>query len=245
MDYGIIVDVETTGLKAGEDKVIEIGFIEFGIGSDGVPSISTMYSGLEDPGAPLSTDITRLTGLTDEALRGRVIDWDLVRKYWERASVVIAHNAEFDRAFLMARPELRDFTKHWACSVRHIDWRSRNFGSLKLQYLAADHGFANPFAHRALFDCATTFRLIAPHMTELVESSYEPEYELFAVGSPFETKDILKQRGYRWDGEQRVWRKRVGVRRLQDERDFLAAEVYKGQSRHVEEEFFFNPKPKV
>ena len=242
MDYGLIVDVETTGLNAGQDKVIEIGFVEFKIGGDGRPNISTMYSGVEDPGVSLSDEVSRLTGLTDEVLQGQQIDWSLVRKYWDRASVIIAHNAEFDRNFLMARPELKDMRKHWACSVRHIDWRSKNFGSLKLQYLAADHGFANPFAHRALFDCATTYRLVAPHLTELVEASYEPEYEIIAVGSPFETKDILKSHGYRWDAEQRAWRKRIGARRLDGEREFLSAEVYKGKPRHVEEEFYFNPQ---
>ncbi len=242
VDYGLIVDVETTGLNPSEDSVIELGLIEFRVGSDGHPIISSMYSGLEDPMAPLSEDVARLTGLTNETLSNERIEWGLVRKYWDRASVVIAHNAEFDRAFLTARPELRGVRKHWACSLRHIDWRAKHFGSLKLQYLAADHGFANPFAHRAMFDCATTFRLISPHLSELIESSYEPEYEIIAVGSPFETKDILKQNGYRWDGEHRAWRKRVSARRLDVERTFLAADVYKGTPRHIEEEFYFNPK---
>lgn len=242
MDYGLIVDVETTGLNPSEDRVIELGLIEFRVGKEGIPVISNMYSGLEDPTVPLSADVIRLTGLTDDVLVGQKIDWDLVKKFWDRASVVIAHNAEFDRGFIQARPELKQSPKHWACSVRHIDWRSKYFGSSKLQYLAADHGFANPFAHRALFDCATTFRLISPHLTELIESSYEPEYEIIAVGSPFETKDILKQNGYRWDSEQRSWRKRIGAKKLDAERSFLAAEVYKGTPRHVEEEYLFNPK---
>jgi DNA polymerase III subunit epsilon len=242
MNYGLIVDVETTGLKANQDVVIELGLVEFQIDQNGAPSITGMYSGLEDPKVPLSAEITQLTQLTDDVLKGQEIDWGVVRKYWDRASVVIAHNAEFDRGFLQARPELRDYPKHWACTMRHIDWRSKNFGNLKLQYLAADHGFANPFAHRAMFDCATTFRLAAPHLTELVESSYEPEYELIAVGSPFETKDILKKAGYRWDAEQRAWRIRVGPGRLKEAREFLSSEVYKGPSRHVELETFFNPQ---
>jgi DNA polymerase-3 subunit epsilon len=241
MEFGLIVDVETTGLNPNEDKVIEIGFVEFKI-QEGVPVISTMYSGVEDPGQPLSEDIKSLTGLRDDVLRGERIDWDLVRKHWHRAGVIIAHNAEFDRGFLIRRPELASLTKHWACSVRHIDWRGKNFKSQKLQYLAADHGFANPFAHRAMFDCATTFRLIAPHLTELVERSYEPEFEVAAVGSPFESKDVLKQRGYHWVSDQRVWVRRVGQREIIAEREFLASQVYGGASRHQETEFYFNPR---
>jgi DNA polymerase III subunit epsilon len=234
VDYGLIVDVETTGLNPNKDRVIEIGFVEFCMNSESGPTITNMYSGLEDPGFSIPKDITQLTGLTTELVAGQNIDWELVRKYWDRATVVVAHNSEFDRSFLMARPELADAPKHWACSYRHIDWRAKNFGSLKLPYLAADHGFANPFAHRALFDCATTFRLIAPHIAELIETSYEPEYEVKAIGSPFETKDLLKQNGYRWDAEIRTWKKRIVAKKLESEREFLARDVYKGLSRHTE-----------
>jgi DNA polymerase-3 subunit epsilon len=242
LDYGLIVDVETTGLSPDKDKVIEFGFVEFLIGVSGTPQISAMYSGLEDPGFALPPEICQITGLTDEIVRNQSIDWALVRKHWERANIVIAHNAEFDRSFLMSRSELKDMRKHWACSMRHIDWQSKNFGSLKLQYLAADHGFANPFAHRAMFDCATTFRIVAPHLPELVENSYAPQYDIVALGSPFETKDILKARGYRWDAEARAWRKIVNGKQLPGEREFLSKEVYKGQTRHVEEEINFNPR---
>jgi DNA polymerase-3 subunit epsilon len=243
LDYGLIVDVETTGLNPGQDKILEVGLVEFRIGAAGVPQITAMYSGLEDPGTLIDPEISRLTGLTNDTVHGESIDWGLVHKHWQRASVVIAHNAEFDRDFLQRRSELKGIEKHWACSVRHIDWRGKHFGSLKLQYLAADHGFANPFAHRAMFDCATTFRLIAPHITELMERSFEPEYEILALGSPFESKDVLKQRGYRWDAEQRVWRRRIGARDLAAEREFLADSVYKGPPRHREDEMFFNPRP--
>lgn len=240
MKYGLVVDIETTGLNPSQDSIIEFGMVEFGYDVGLNPSISSMYSGLEDPKSALEPEIARLTGLTNEILAGQTIDWELVSKYWQRAEFVVAHNAEFDRSFLSSIPQLKCSKKHWACSVRHIDWRSKKFGSLKLNYLAADHGFVNPFAHRALFDCATTYRLVAPHLSELIKASHEPEVDIFATASPFESKDLLKANGYRWDPEKRVWRKRIVSSRLEVERDFLATQVYRGPSRHVEEEFYFN-----
>ena len=242
MDVGLIVDLETTGLEPSKDKIIEIGLVEFGLNDGKDPVLLGMYGGLEDPGVPLTGEIQSLTGLTDEALRGQVIRWDLVREAWDRASVIVAHNAQFDRSFLMVRPDFAKSAKHWACTMRHIDWASKGFGSRKLQYLAADHGFVNPFAHRAVFDCATTFRLSAPHVRELINNSYEPEFKVIAVGSPFETKDILKRRGYQWDADGRVWHKTVLGVNIQGERDFLGTEVYRGPSRHAEEKIWFNPK---
>lgn len=240
MDYGLIVDLETTGLNCEVDRIIELGFCEFGWQQGQTPVLLRTYGGLEDPGVPLTAQIQQLTGLSDAVLTGQKIDWQFVRSVWERASVIIAHNAQFDRGFILKRPELKDVTKRWACSVRHIDWDAKGFGSRKLQYLAADHGFINPFAHRAVFDCATTFRLVGPHLSELVANSFEPEYKVLALASPFESKDLLKANGYRWDADMRVWHKTVLAVNIAAERQFLAEKIYGGATRHAEEVIWFN-----
>lgn len=240
MDFGLIVDLETTGTDPQKDQVIEVGIIEFGVtsGPDGSlrADMISGYSSLQDPGQPLSPEITKLTGLTDGMVSGHRVDWDRVREMLSRASVVIAHNAAFDRGFLQRRPELAGVNPHWACSVKHINWRKHGFRTRALNYLAADHGFVNPFAHRALFDCATTFRLVAPYMEELIRRSYLREFLVVATGAPFETKDTLRQHGYRWNPEARVWARQMLEDELQEERAFLSAEVYKGEPRHREEE---------
>lgn len=235
MDFGLIVDLETTGLDSSKDRVIEIGIVEFAVGGGLPPSITGMYSEVEDPGMSLPPKVVEITGLRDELLTGRQIDWALVKRYFDRASVVIAHNVEFDSAFLKRRPELGGLPDvHWACSVRHIPWDRLGFGTKALNYLAADHGFVNPFPHRALFDCATTFRLVAPHLDRLIAASYEREFRVAARGAPFDMKDKLRERGYRWDNSERVWWKEMIESYLVEEREWLAREVYNGQSRHEE-----------
>ncbi len=234
MDFGVIIDVETTGLSPTSDKVIEIGVLEFQVGESGKPQLLRTYGALQDPGVSLSADIVRITGLNDAMLAGQSINWEFVRDMLARAKVVVAHNADFDRSFIERVPELSQLDLHWACSMRHIDWRSKHFNALALNYLAADHGFVNPFAHRAVFDCATTFRLIADHIPELINRSHEREYLVQAVGSPFETKDILRQRGYRWDADQRVWSRVLAESALPDERVFLQEQVYRGRGAALE-----------
>lgn len=234
MDFGLIVDVETTGLDAKQDKIIEIGIVEFCAAEGEAPAIVSCYGALNDPGFPITDEITRITGITNRQLAGQAIDWGYVRQAFERASIVIAHNAEFDRAFIEASGVLNGLAPHWACSMRHIDWMRHGYGTRALNYLAADHGFVNPFAHRAVFDCATTFRLVAPYLQELIARSYEREFMVKAVGSPFETKDALKQRGYRWAADERCWSKVVAEGQLGEEREWLGVTVYKGASMHVE-----------
>lgn len=234
MDFGLIVDVETTGLEPGKDQIIEIGLLEFGVEGEGLPAILRTYGALQDPGVEISPEIERVTGIRTAHVQGQTIDWDVVRGFFARASIVIAHNADFDRRFLEATGQLTGLKPHWGCSMRHIDWRGQGYRTLSLNYLAADHGFVNPFAHRALFDCATTFRIVAPHLGELIMRSYEREYIVKAVGSPFASKDVLRERGYRWDAGERCWGKVVGETALAEERRFLGEAVYKGEARHLE-----------
>ena len=261
MNVGVIIDLETTGIDSSQDQVIEVGMLEFvmtpatyvdrpesasppparsggtvAIGAGLKADMVGAYSGLQDPGRPLPPDMSALTGLSDEVLAGRSVDWPQVRQMLARASVVIAHNAGFDRAFLERRPELAGLELHWACSIKHINWHRHGFRTRALNYLAADHGFVNPFAHRALFDCATTFRVITPYLDELVRRSHLREFLVSATGAPFETKDVLRSRGYRWNPEIRVWAKSMLEDEIEEERAFLAAQVYKGNPRHKEEE---------
>lgn len=234
MDFGIVLDLETTGLNAKKDKIIEIGILGFQYDGIGKSSIVSTYGAVEDPEIELSEEIVKLTGLTNSALAGQKIDWTYVRAIMDKASVVIAHNAEFDSGFLKMRPELEGVSCHWACSVNHIDWKAHGFRTRALNYLAADHGFVNPFAHRAVFDCATTFRLIEPYFPELIEKSYERSFRVLARQSPFETKDILRTRGYRWNPEERVWFIDLLESNLEAERKFLADEVYRGAQKQEE-----------
>lgn len=234
MDTGVIVDVETTGINPETDKIIEIGVLQFMLNEGEQPIITAMYSGLEDPGFPLTEEIKAITGITDAALKDQKINWSYVAELINGSEIAVAHNAAFDRGFLMKRQELTPLDVHWACSMRHIAWDKKKMQTRALNYLAADHGFVNPFAHRALFDCATTFRLISPHLEELIFRSYKREIEILAQHAPYEQKDKLKKRSYRWNDKARVWCKVILESDLEEERSFLESEIYAGRSMHLE-----------
>jgi DNA polymerase-3 subunit epsilon len=55
---------------------------------------------LGKPGRPIPPEVTALTGITDAAVRGRRIDDARVAALAASASLVVAHNAAFDRPFL-------------------------------------------------------------------------------------------------------------------------------------------------
>ena len=71
----------------------------------------------------------------------------------------------------------------------------------------------------------------------LMAAAARPSFKLRATGSPFDSKDKLKARGYRWDGDAKVWFCSLGSEAaLTDELAWLRAEVYGGRRALVEVE---------
>jgi len=68
----------------------------------------------------------------------------------------------------------------------------------------------------------------------LLETLNQPQVRLYATGSPFDSKDTLKARGYRWDPEKRSWHRNLpNDKALEDEIDWLKRKVYTTPKSHV------------
>jgi DNA polymerase-3 subunit epsilon len=92
----------------------------------------------------------------------------------------------------------------WIDTLSDIDYPP-HCGSRKLTYLAADHGFINPFAHRAVFDVLTMMRVLDQYpITEIIETMNQPTYIIQAVVS-FQDKELARERFFRWNGVKRMW----------------------------------------
>ena len=239
---GICLDTETTGLNHAEDKIIELGIVAFEYDpiTAEILRITDRYNGFEDPGLPLPKEIIDITGITDDMVRGQNLDDAQVNMLASQASVVIAHNAGFDRKFVEARfPAFT--TLPWACSVNQIDWQAERISTRVLEYLLFKFGlFIN--AHRALDDAEGVLGLLLGKLPVskasvfkcLLNSYEEVTSKISAVGAPFDKKDILKQRGYRWnDGSQggcKAWWTCVPSALENEELTWLASEVYSDSS---------------
>jgi len=157
---GLIVDIETTGLDPAGDRIIELACLPFHFSSEGaLYDVLPGYAGFEDPGQPLDGEVVRLTGITDEQLRGRKLDEEVVTTLAAAANLVIAHNATFDRCFLERRfPLFVD--KPWACTMGQVPWAEEGLGSARLDYLLSRLGFFFD-DHRAMADCRAVLHLLS------------------------------------------------------------------------------------
>jgi DNA polymerase-3 subunit epsilon len=93
----VVVDLETTGLRPGQSRICEIGAVRV----DGLVPAGT-FETLVDPGEPLPRLVASLTGIADADLAEAPGPAEAVRRFLAFAgdSVLVAHNARFDLAFL-------------------------------------------------------------------------------------------------------------------------------------------------
>lgn len=239
----LVLDTETTGLQHRSDKIIELAMLLVQVDTaTGLPfGPVEIFEGFEDPGMPIPEVAQQVTGIRDDMVKDQRLDDAQVAALVAMADLVIAHNAGFDRPFVEARfPCFAD--KAWACSFADIDWKATGAGSSKLSALAQDHGWFYD-AHRAQVDCHALLQVLTrpvgsgarTGLALLLDAATAPSFKLRATGSPFESKDLLKERGYRWDAEARVWACTLPTpERLEAELVWLKSEVYGRRSARLE-----------
>jgi DNA polymerase-3 subunit epsilon len=237
-----MLDVETTGLDPVRDEIIELAMVKFTyLPDDRIAQITDVFSSFNEPENPMPTEITELTGITDEMVLGHQINADAVTAFTSDAVIVIAHNASFDRKFAERYWPLFE-QKAWACSATEVEWRKHGFDGSRLGYLLAGAGLFHQ-AHRAVDDCRALIEILASDLPKLnrsglsilLERARRKTMRIWAEQSPFEMKDELKRRGYRWsdgaDGRLRSWYIDIEEAAQQPEIEFLRKTIY---LRHVD-----------
>jgi DNA polymerase III subunit epsilon len=237
LKQALFVDVETTGLDHQTDEIIELAIVPFTYGADGqIYEVKEPFQRFNQPSKPISAEITRLTGITDEMVAGHALDATEVVAFVQDAVLVIAHNAGFDRRF-MEKLTPAFALKGWACSQSQIDWAEEGIEGTRLSYLVAGAGYFYD-THRAANDCLAAIELLASPLpisgatglTKLLQNARMPTWRIWAENSPFDLKDVLKARGYRWNPDgtpfPKAWFIDVPDDNRQAELNFLQQEIY-------------------
>jgi DNA polymerase-3 subunit epsilon len=242
----LILDTETTGLDWRAENIIELAMLSVAVDMQtGQPvGVVEVYEDFEDPGRPIPAEIVKLTGITPQDVKGQKLNEAQIIDMVQRADLIVAHNAGFDRPFVENRLEVFEH-KAWACSFAGINWKAQGLGSAKLEFLCSELGWFYD-AHRAQVDCHALLRVLSSPLKaqpddmpstglqQLFKSAEQARTVVKAFGSPFETKDKLKARGYRWDAEAKVWFTAVkSAEALEAEADWLRSQVYGGRAARI------------
>ena len=151
----VSLDLETTGLSPGKDKIIEIGAVK----TDSNGNQIEEFNSLVNPGILISDFIENLTGISNDDVLNSLKFVDIVDEFQSFLddSIIIGHNIEFDLRFLSEEGlKLNNkFVDTWRFSqIMLPDLLDLSLGSI-CNYL--DINQQN--AHRALSDAKFTLEV--------------------------------------------------------------------------------------
>ena len=153
-----IVDIETTGGSAGNEKITEIAIITH----DG-KKIVDRYSTLLNPEKPIPEFIQRFTGITDYMVQNQPKFYEVAKEILElmEGKIFVAHNVNFDYSFVKREFESLGFSfkKDTLCTVKLSRKIIPGFPSYSLGKLCNALGIGLENRHRALGDALATAEL--------------------------------------------------------------------------------------
>jgi DNA polymerase-3 subunit epsilon len=157
-----VVDVETTGMRAGGgDRITEIAVVVVHAGRREV-----VVDSLVNPGRPIPPAICAITNITNAMVRDAPTFAEVVDQVVAALAgrIFVAHNARFDWGFVSAEVRrARDLALDGPqlCTVRLARRLVKGVRSCGLDNLTQHFGFDNPARHRAAGDALVTADLLA------------------------------------------------------------------------------------
>lgn len=169
-----IVDLETTGGKAENNRVIEVGIVLM----DGVEVVNS-YHKLVDPGQPIPPFICGLTGISDEMVSGQPQFSAIADEVYElvKDRIFVAHNVQFDYKFTAA--ELKrccirlDVPR--LCTVKLARRVFPGLPSYSLHNLTESLGLPDFNHHRALDDTMAAAEILKLALNKVGEAGVMKE----------------------------------------------------------------------
>ena len=147
-DEMVVFDIETTGLSNKTSKIIEIGAVKIKNGE-----IVDRMDTFVDPECPISEEITNLTSITDEMVKGAPKEAEALKIFFDFVGedMLIAHNANFDAGFIRVAAERcgMPFTNTYLDTLGLSRYVNPELTKHKLNIIAEHYGIEQLHHHRA------------------------------------------------------------------------------------------------
>ena len=148
----VALDIETTGLSAVNNKITEIGAVKV---KDG--TIVGEFKTLVNPGVPIPYHITKITGITDDMVKGAPSIASVLPKFLIFAGniPIVAHNASFDMGFMKHNAQVigLSFDNTVVCTLKLCRQIFKGLENHKLDTITRHLGVRLDQHHRAMADC--------------------------------------------------------------------------------------------
>lgn len=155
-DEYVVLDIETTGLNAKFNEIIELSALRIKNGT-----VEDEFNSLVRPKGSISSYITQLTGITREMTLGAPDIKDAIKDFNEFCSghIILGHNVRFDINFINNNLQKHyniPFNNDYIDSLRIARILLPQLKNRKLSTIAEHFGFNTQGMHRGLKDCQVT-----------------------------------------------------------------------------------------
>jgi len=156
----VVYDVETTGLSAIYDTIIELAAVKMHKGN-----VIDEFQEFIDPGHPLSETTINLTGITDDMVKGSKTMEQVLEEFktFTGNTVLVAHNASFDMGFLNTAYRKYGFAESTLPVIDTLELSRMLHPTMKshrLNTLAKKYKVSLEQHHRAIYDAESTANLL-------------------------------------------------------------------------------------
>lgn len=219
------IDFETTGLSTSESRIVEAGWA---IWDTDLKSITFVHDELvyhsDEP------------AFQDGAEKAHGLSWPIIKQHGSpietmllnlqsammQVDAVVAHNGNnYDHPILKsnaARAGMGFPERLWIDTSLDVPY-PQTMTTRRLVHLAAEHGFLNPFPHRAIFDVVTMLHVLSHYdIVEVVKNASAATIRVRAAGITYDKRDLPKARRYRWEPAGKFWYKDIKDFDLEKER---------------------------
>ncbi|MBO8433783.1 MAG: PolC-type DNA polymerase III [Tyzzerella sp.] len=168
-DTFVVFDIETTGLSRERDKITEIGAVKIKNGE-----IIDKFSTFVNPLMPISAEITKLTGITDDMVKDSPDISVILPQFMEFCgdSILVAHNASFDVGFIRHNAKILDMGSVDNTTIDTVELSRTLLPDLKkhkLNIVAEAMGVTLEGHHRAVNDAQATAEIFIKFIDMLKE----------------------------------------------------------------------------
>ena len=185
-----VLDLETTGFSATNDRITEIGIMKVKN-----KEVIDEFSCFVNPERHIPERVTEVTNITDDMVK----DAETIEKIFpkmleflgdDKETVIVAHNANFDLGFLKQNAKRLgyDFNYTYLDTLSLAKDLFPNYKKYKLGKIAENLGIKVEVAHRALDDVDTTVKVFNVMIDMLKEKGAKKIEDIDEVAADTETK---------------------------------------------------------
>ncbi|WP_102271423.1 PolC-type DNA polymerase III [Cytobacillus massiliigabonensis] len=172
-DTYVVFDVETTGLSAVYDTIIELAAVKIRDGE-----IIDRFESFANPHHRLSATTINLTGITDDLVENAPEIEDVLKDFheWTGDAILVAHNASFDMGFLNVGYKKINLGKAANPVIDTLELARFLYSDMKnhrLNTLAKKFDIELTQHHRAIYDAEATGYLLLKMLKDATEKGIE------------------------------------------------------------------------